>query len=274
MKGQSILRATVTEVLSAVQTFVDEHGSLPANAGDWHRIRNHDRRFPSWPTIRRAGFRSMSELADALGLWTDGVQWNRGRVLDGLRRFAAEHGEIPGATHTYHLMVKGNSSVYPSFYQVLKFFDSFEEAARIADVPITWNKGAKRDWNTDEDNFLRAFVGTATVAELQRAIGRHSAWAVDRRLYDLSLTQRTGQGRWTMLRTANALAIRLDRLAFWEDKKAIQVSRESHFAFIDPGELPDFLLIQGNSELRAAALSQRRRRLVSWLEYREVNLVS
>lgn len=268
MKGRSVLRSTVAQVLAAVQAFVDEHGSLPTSATGWHQARSGDRRYPAWPTIRRAGFHSMSDVADALGTWTEGVQWNRGRVLDGLRRFAAEHGEIPGATHTYHLMVKGQSSVYPSFYQVLKFFASFEEAARLAGVPLAWNKGAKRDWTTDEDAFLRAFVGTVTVAELARAIGRHSAWAVDRRLYDLGLTQRTGQGRWTMLRTAHALGLRMDRLAFWEDKQAIRVYRESHFAFIDPGELPDFLLLQGNAELRAAALKRRRETLASLVVWR------
>jgi hypothetical protein len=210
----------------------------------------------------------MSDLADALGLWTDGIQWNRGRVIDGLRRYAAEHGEIPGNTHVWHEIVRGNSSVYPSFYQVLKFFDSFEEAARISGVKVHWTKGMKREWSADEDAFLRAFVGTCTVAELARAIGRHTAWAIDRRLYDLGLTQRTGQGRWTMLRAANALGIRYGRLVHWGDREIIRVYRESHFAFIDPGELPDFILMQGTPELRAAALTRRRETLASLVKWR------
>jgi hypothetical protein len=260
--------ARVTQILRAGQAFLAERGSLPRSCDAWEAARKGDPRYPSWPTIRRAEFHYMEDLADALGTTTGGGHWGRTRVLDGLRLYVAERGPLPAATHVYHPTVVGNRR-YPTFYAVLKYWPTFEAAAVAAGVPFTTHCVG---WTQEEEDFLRMFAGTCPRQELAACLPRHSEAALKRRLYDLRTTCRTAQGWWTIERLSKGLGCTRETVRWLVNHKVLGERRVSMFRYLDPADLSDSLLPFVTAELRAAVLSQRRRRLAELIAGREVSL--
>ncbi len=130
--------------------------------------------------------------------------WTRGRVIDGLRRFYQEHGLAPTSTEDWHRLtgrcggrggVPGSRRPYPSFYAVLRYFDTFRRAWAALGIEVGRRQEA---WSELEDWYLREGVGLIPRVELARDLHR-TPDAIHRRPFALGLHSYQRWG-WTLHR--------------------------------------------------------------------------
>lgn len=166
--------------------------------------------------------------------------WTRDRVLAGLRRFYEDHGEVITSMEAWstRLGTRGGSNAnyrrrrYPSFYGVLRYFDSFRQAWEELgiDVDRYWEP-----WSELEDWYLREAIGHVPREEIARDL-RRSDGAVKRRLYDLGLLILTAHG-WSPNRIERVASLSTGRLNWYLDRGMVPYYRGTKVLYIDPADL-------------------------------------
>jgi hypothetical protein len=189
-----------------------------------------------------------------------------------LRRFYQDHNLAPVSTEEWQRLTgrhgqRGRDHLgrraYPSFYAVLRHFETFRQAWAATGVDVGRRQEA---WSELEDWYLREGVGLISCAELARDLNRTSD-AVHRRLYDLGLHSYQRWG-WTLHHVERVAQVPRHRLQTYLDRGDLPCMRGSKCVYVDPGDLLVVNEIDWQNpppELAESALQAWRLRLVSVL---------
>src|SRR3981081_4533096 len=119
-----------------------------------------------------------SQLANVVRRSAGRTWWTRDRVVSGLRRFHLDHGLTPTSTEEWHQLTArrgyrgGGSGLrrpYPSFYAILRYFETFRQAWAAVGIDV----GRRQEsWSEIEDWYLREGVGVISRTELARDLQR------------------------------------------------------------------------------------------------------
>jgi hypothetical protein len=169
----------------------------------------------------------------------DRTWWTRSRVIDGMRRFHSDTGQVPLSTEVWHHMTAGlgkdpTRRRYPSFYGVLRYFRSFREAWQACGVHTN---RTHENWSEIEDWYLHEAAGLLSRNQIACDLNR-TPNAVHRRLYDLGIHSYRAQG-WTLFRLQKATGVRYDLFRKYLDRGLVPFVRGSKCLYVDPA---DFLV--------------------------------
>ncbi|MBV9596385.1 MAG: hypothetical protein JOZ87_05945 [Chloroflexi bacterium] len=198
--------------------------------------------------------------------------WTRERVIAGLRRFYQDHDLAPTSTEERYRITgrhgqngggRGGRRPYPSFYAVLRHFETFRQAWAAAGVDVSRRQ---ESWSELEDWYLREALGliprTGIASDLNRTPD-----AVHRRVYDLGLHAYRRWG-WTLHRVERVAQVPRHRLQKYLDRGDLPYLRGSKCVYVDPADLLVVAEIDWENppaELAEAALQTWRERLIKVL---------
>lgn len=164
--------------------------------------------------------------------------WTRERVLEGLRRFHADTGLAPTATHEWHEATKGQPRDptrrrYPSFYGVLRWYETFRQAWAAAGIHTNrdWE-----EWTPIEDWYLREGAGLLSRKELAADLNR-TPDAVHRRLYDLGLHSYQVRWGWTLHHLERVAGVPRHLMDKYLERGEVAFLRGSKCIYVDPADL-------------------------------------
>ena len=198
--------------------------------------------------------------------------WTRERVIVGLRRFYQDYAVAPTSTEEWRRLTTrhgnrgggaGTRRPYPSFYAILRHFETFRQAWAAVGIEVG---RLQESWSEIEDWYLREGVGLISRAELARDL-RRTPDAVHRRLYDLGLHSYRRWG-WTLHHVERIAQVPRHRLQTYIERGDLPYYRGSKCVYVDPADLIVVREIDWEhppTELAEAALHAWRARLVKVL---------
>ncbi len=220
----------------------------------------------------RSALSRVSPLASVVRRSAGCTWWTRDRVVSGLRRFHLDHGMTPTSTEEWHQLTarrgyrgggSGSRRPYPSFYAILRYFETFRQAWAAVGIDL----GRRQEsWSEIEDWYLREGVGLISRTEPARDLQR-TPNAVHRRMYDLGLHSYQRWG-WTLNRVERVAQVPRHRLQTYLERGELPFYRGSKCVYVDPADLLVVREIDWEhppAELAEAAVHAWRERLVKVL---------
>lgn len=172
--------------------------------------------------------------------------WSESRLLDALRRFAREYGEIVTSSERYCELTKhlprttSGRHAYPSANTILRHFASFRAAWQACGVSTPrCVPNASEAWTPEEDWYLTEACGIYSRKEIAAYLQRTEN-AVHRRLYDLGVDTREARG-WSVFRLSRVTGISEVVIRTYQDRGELPYFKGTTSHFMDPA---DFLCIQ------------------------------